>query len=81
MQVDLSQSNGKKTATWKNYQQPISQGQFYTLLSCAKNHDRVLLLNLKPEDISTWIYFRGDGPNKEWVIIFKANSLNRIEWY
>ena len=21
----------KKTATWKNYQQPISQGQFYTL--------------------------------------------------
>ena len=51
MQGDLNQSTGKKTATGKNYQQPISQGQFYTLLSHAKSHDKVLLLKLEPEDI------------------------------
>ena len=51
MQGDLNQSTGKKTATGKNYQQPISQGQFYTLLSCAKSHDKVLLLNFEPEDV------------------------------
>ena len=51
MQDDLNQSTGKKTATGKNYQQPISQGQFYTLLSRAKSHDKVLLLNFEPEDI------------------------------
>ena len=26
-------------------------GQFYTLLSCAKNRDNVLLLNFEPEDV------------------------------
>ena len=30
MQGDLNRSTGKKTATGKNYQQPISQVQFYT---------------------------------------------------
>ena len=51
MQGDLNRSTGKKTATGKNYQQPISQGQFYTLLSRAKSHDKVLLLNFEPENI------------------------------
>ena len=37
MQGDLNQFTGKKTATGKNYQQPISQCQFYTLLSRAKS--------------------------------------------
>ena len=40
MQGDLNRSTGKKTATGKNYQQPITQGQFYTLLSRAKSCDR-----------------------------------------
>ena len=35
MQGDLNRFNGKKTATGKNYQQLVSQGQFYTLL-CQK---------------------------------------------
>ena len=51
MQGDLSRSTGKKIAPGKNYQQPISQGQFYTLLSCAENRDKFLLLNFEPEDI------------------------------
>ena len=51
MQGDLNRSTGKKTATGKNYQQPISQGQFYTLLSRAKSRDKVLLLNFEPENI------------------------------
>ena len=51
MQVDLNRSAGMKTATTKNYQQPISQGQLYTLLFCAKNHEKVLLMNFEPEDI------------------------------
>ena len=51
MQGDLNQSTGKKTATGKNYQQPISQGRFYTLLSWAKNCEPVLLLNFEPEDV------------------------------
>ena len=46
MQGDLNRSIGKKTATEKNDQQPISQGQFYTILSCAKSRDKVSLLNL-----------------------------------
>ena len=50
MQGDLNRSTGKKTATGKNYQQPISQGQFYTLLSRAKSCDKVLLLNFEPEN-------------------------------
>ena len=51
MQGDLNWSTGKKTAAGKNYQQPISQGQFYTLLSRAKSRDKVLLLNFEPENI------------------------------
>ena len=51
MQDDLNRSTGKKTATGKNYQQPISQGQFHTLLSRVKSCDQVLLLNFEPEDI------------------------------
>ena len=51
MKGDLSWSTGKKSATGKTYQQPISQGQFYTLLSRAKNRDKVLLLNFDPEQI------------------------------
>ena len=41
----------KKTAAGKNYQQAISQGQFYTLLSRAKSRYKVLLLNFELEDI------------------------------
>ena len=52
MQGDLSRSTSKKTAMRKNYQQPISQGQFYTLLACAKRSNKVLLLNVGPECIS-----------------------------
>ena len=51
MQGDINRSNGKKTGAGKNYQQCISQGQFYTLLSCAKSCVKVLLLNFEPEDI------------------------------
>ena len=51
MQGDLSRSTGKKTTTGKKYQQPISQGQYYTVLPCAKSRDKVLLLNFEPEDI------------------------------
>ena len=49
IQGELNQSNGKKTAMGKNYQQPISQGQLFTLLSRAKSRDKVLLLNFEPE--------------------------------
>ena len=41
----------EKTAAGKNYQQHLSQGQFYTSLSRAKSRDKVLLLNFEPEDI------------------------------
>ena len=51
MQSDLNRSTGKKTATGKKYQQPISHGKFYTLLSHAKSRDKTLLLNFEPEDI------------------------------
>ena len=51
MQGDLNRSTGKKTATGKDYQQPISQCQFYTLHSLVKSRDKVLLLNFEPEDI------------------------------
>ena len=51
MQGDLNGSTGKKTATGKNYQQLISQGQFYTLLSCAKSGHKILFVNFEPEDI------------------------------
>ena len=49
MKGDLSRSTGKKTATGKTYQQPISQGQLYTLLSRVTCRDKVLLLNFDPE--------------------------------
>ena len=48
MQSDLNRPTGKKTATGKNYHQPISQGQFDTLLSHAKCCDKVLLLSFEP---------------------------------
>ena len=51
MQSDLNRSTGKTTATGKSYQQPMSQVQFYTLLSSAKSCDKVLLLNFEPKDI------------------------------
>ena len=51
MQGDLNRSTGKKTATGKNFQQLVSHGQFYTLLSSAKSRDQVLLLNFEPENI------------------------------
>ena len=51
MQGDLNRFTGKKTATGKNYQQPISRGQFYTLLSHAKSCNRFFLLNFESEDI------------------------------
>ena len=51
MKSDLSPSTGKKTITGKTYQQPISQGQFDTLLSRAKSRDKFLLLNFDPEQI------------------------------
>ena len=51
MQGDLNQSTGKKTAAGKNYQQPISQGHVYTLLSRSKSRDKVFLLNFEPEGI------------------------------
>ena len=49
MKGDLSRSTGKKTATGKTYQQLLSQGQLYTLLSRVKSRDKVLLLNFDPE--------------------------------
>ena len=51
MQGDLNRSTGKKTAIRKNYRQPISLGQFYTLLCRGKSRDKVLLLNFEAEDI------------------------------
>ena len=51
MQGGLNRSTGRKTATGKNYQQPISQGQFYTLIVRAKSRDKVLLLDFESEDI------------------------------
>ena len=52
MQGELSQSTGKTTATGKNYQQPISRSQLYTLLFHAKSLDKVLLLNFESEDFT-----------------------------
>ena len=51
MKGDLSRSTGKKTATGKTYQQPISQGQLYTLLSRVTCRDKVLLLNFDPDEL------------------------------
>ena len=51
MKGDVSRSTGKKTATGKTYQQPISQGQFYTLISHVESCDKVLLLNFDPKKI------------------------------
>ena len=43
--------SGKKTVVEKNYEQLVSQGQFYTLLSSFKIRFKVLLLNSELEDI------------------------------
>ena len=51
MQGYLNQSIGKRTETGKNYQQPINQGQFYTLFSHAKSRNKVSWLNFETEDI------------------------------
>ena len=51
MQGDLNRYTIKKTERGKDNQQPISHGEFCTLLSRAKSRDRVLLLNFEPEDI------------------------------
>ena len=51
MKGDLNRSTGKKSSSGKEYMQPVSQGQFYTLLSRAKSRDKVLLLNFEPERI------------------------------
>lgn len=51
MKGNLNWSTGKKIATGKNYQQPISQVQLYTLLSHAKSYEKVLLLNFDPKHI------------------------------
>ena len=51
MQSDLNWSTSKKTASGKDYQQHISQGQCYTLLSCTKYCSKVLLLSFDPEDV------------------------------
>ena len=37
LKVDLSWPTGKETASGKTCQQTISQGQSYTVLSCAKS--------------------------------------------
>ena len=50
MKGDLNQFAGEKTASDKDYQQPISKGQFHTLLSFAKSCDN-FLLNFEPENI------------------------------
>ena len=51
IQSDLNQSTNQKTATGKDCQQPISQGQFHTIFSRAKRRDRLFLLNLDLEDV------------------------------
>ena len=51
MQCDINWSTGKKAVTGKNYQQHISQAQFYTLLSHVKSCAKVLLLNFEPKGI------------------------------
>ena len=51
IQDDVNRSTRKKTSVGKNYQQSISQGQFYILLSSVKSGFKVLLLNFEPEDI------------------------------
>ena len=82
MQGDLNRSTGKKTVTRKNYQQPISQGQFYTLLSRAKSRDQFLLLNSEPEDTKVNESALDEMVQmRERVIIFVATPHNRIEWY
>ena len=51
IQSDLNQSTSQKTATGKDCQQPISQGQFHTIFSRAKRRARLFLLNLDLEDV------------------------------
>ena len=49
MQGDLNQSTGKKVATGKSCQQPISQCQFCSSLSCAKSWIKVFIVEFEPE--------------------------------
>ena len=42
IQGDLNRSTGIQTETGKNYEQPLSQGQFYTLFSDAKGRENIL---------------------------------------
>ena len=51
MQGDLNRHSSKKTASGVDFQQPISQGQFYILLSHVKSRGKVLLLNVDPHVI------------------------------
>ena len=51
MKGDLDQTTGKKSRSGKEYKAPISQGQFYTLLSRAKSRYKVQLLNFEPDHI------------------------------
>ena len=81
MQGDLNRSTSKKTTTGMNYQQPVSQGQLYTLLSRAKYHDKVLLLNFEPEDIKINESALEEMIRMWKLIIFQATPLNRIELY
>ena len=82
MKGDLSRSTGKKTGTGKTYQQPISRVQFYTLLSCAKNPDKVLLLNFDPGQINV-----NESALEEIIrmrqesVFFTATSLERFQWH
>ena len=71
MEGDLSRSTGKKTATGKTYEQPISQGQFYTFLSRAKSRDKVLLLNFDPEQI------RVNKPALEEMVLMRQESVSQ----
>ena len=81
MQGDLNRSTGKKTVTGKNYQQPMSQGQFYTLFSRAKSHDKVLLLNFEPEDIKVNESALEEMIQMRIPIVFLVTPFNRIKWY
>ena len=79
---NLSWSARKKTGTGKTYQQPISRVQFYSLLSCAKNPDKVLLLNFDPEQINVNESALEDMVQmRQESFFFMATSLEKLQWY
>ena len=78
---ELSRSTCKKTATGKTYQQPISQGRFYTLLSHAKRRDKVLLLNFDPEQIKVNESALEEMVRMRQESFFMATSLEKCQWY